>query len=431
MTVTTEGDPAGHRPRSTSRSSRAASASCRGPSAREGRRRHQPEPERGRDARPGRRERLRQVDRRPDDPAPAPADRGHDRRSTVRTSRSCRRKALIPFRRKAQIIFQDPYNALNPRHTVGTIISAPFTIQGVKPQGGVKNAVYELMERVGLNPEHYNRYPNEFSGGQRQRIGIARADRPAAEVHRLRRAGVRARRVDPGADPEPAARPPGRVRRRLPVRGPRPRGRPADLAPRRGHVPRQHHGERAAEGDLLRAAPPVHALAAVRGADPGPEAPAQAATGSCSQGDLPSPIDPPIGLRLPDALLPGPGEVRRSRCRRSSSCRPATTSRATSRSQVADLPKRIEVARPRRTWHETTTRRRQSQQRRGPASVTAAARRPSRASSASARRRGARQSVGSTNSQPGCHVMPCRARASRGRRRGAGARAPTGSRSGR
>jgi peptide/nickel transport system ATP-binding protein len=84
-------------------------------------------------------------------------------------------KSLIPFRRKAQIIFQDPYNALNPRHTVGTIISAPFIIQGVKPQGGVKNAVYELMERVGLNPEHYNRYPNEFSGGQRQRIGIARA----------------------------------------------------------------------------------------------------------------------------------------------------------------------------------------------------------------------------------------------------------------
>jgi peptide/nickel transport system ATP-binding protein len=82
---------------------------------------------------------------------------------------------LIPFRKKAQIIFQDPYNALNPRHTVGTIISAPFHVQKIKPQGGVKNAVYELMERVGLNPEHYNRYPNEFSGGQRQRIGIARA----------------------------------------------------------------------------------------------------------------------------------------------------------------------------------------------------------------------------------------------------------------
>jgi peptide/nickel transport system ATP-binding protein len=83
--------------------------------------------------------------------------------------------ALMPIRRKAQMIFQDPYNALNPRHTVGTIISAPFQIQGVVPPGGVKAAVRELMDRVGLNPEHYNRYPVEFSGGQRQRIGIARA----------------------------------------------------------------------------------------------------------------------------------------------------------------------------------------------------------------------------------------------------------------
>jgi peptide/nickel transport system ATP-binding protein len=73
------------------------------------------------------------------------------------------------------MIFQDPYNALNPRHTVGAIVSAPFRVQGVQPPGGVKNAVLELMERVGLNPEHYNRYPNEFSGGQRQRIGVARA----------------------------------------------------------------------------------------------------------------------------------------------------------------------------------------------------------------------------------------------------------------
>ncbi|MEP6808278.1 MAG: oligopeptide/dipeptide ABC transporter ATP-binding protein, partial [Chloroflexota bacterium] len=80
-----------------------------------------------------------------------------------------------PIRRKAQMIFQDPYSSLNPRHTVGGIISGPFRVQGVDPKGGVKAAVLELMERVGLNPEHYNRYPNEFSGGQRQRIGIARA----------------------------------------------------------------------------------------------------------------------------------------------------------------------------------------------------------------------------------------------------------------
>jgi len=74
-----------------------------------------------------------------------------------------------------QIIFQDPFSALNPRQTVGKIIAAPFEIQKVTPEGGVKKEVAALMQRVGLNPEHYNRYPHEFSGGQRQRIGIARA----------------------------------------------------------------------------------------------------------------------------------------------------------------------------------------------------------------------------------------------------------------
>jgi peptide/nickel transport system ATP-binding protein len=78
-------------------------------------------------------------------------------------------------RRDIQIIFQDPYSSLNPRHTVGTIVGAPYRIQGLKTEGGIKKEVQGLLERVGLNPEHYNRYPHEFSGGQRQRIGIARA----------------------------------------------------------------------------------------------------------------------------------------------------------------------------------------------------------------------------------------------------------------
>ena len=81
---------------------------------------------------------------------------------------------LRPFRRDMQMIFQDPFSSLNPRHTVGSIVGAPFRIQKVAPPGGVKKAVQELLETVGLNPEHYNRYPHEFSGGQRQRIGIAR-----------------------------------------------------------------------------------------------------------------------------------------------------------------------------------------------------------------------------------------------------------------
>ena len=82
---------------------------------------------------------------------------------------------MRPIRTQLQMIFQDPYASLNPRHTVGTIVSTPFKINKVMPEGGVKKRVQEILEIVGLNPEHYNRYPHEFSGGQRQRIGIARA----------------------------------------------------------------------------------------------------------------------------------------------------------------------------------------------------------------------------------------------------------------
>jgi peptide/nickel transport system ATP-binding protein/oligopeptide transport system ATP-binding protein len=81
---------------------------------------------------------------------------------------------MRPLRRDIQMIFQDPYSSLNPRHTVGAIVGAPFRLQGVQTEQGIKRTVQDLLELVGLNPEHYNRYPHEFSGGQRQRIGIAR-----------------------------------------------------------------------------------------------------------------------------------------------------------------------------------------------------------------------------------------------------------------
>jgi peptide/nickel transport system ATP-binding protein/oligopeptide transport system ATP-binding protein len=84
------------------------------------------------------------------------------------------RRELKPLRRDMQVIFQDPFSSLNPRKTVGAIIAAPFAIHGLEEKNR-KRAVQDLMEQVGLNPEHYNRYPHEFSGGQRQRIGIARA----------------------------------------------------------------------------------------------------------------------------------------------------------------------------------------------------------------------------------------------------------------
>ncbi|SDJ76428.1 peptide/nickel transport system ATP-binding protein/oligopeptide transport system ATP-binding protein [Nocardioides sp. YR527] len=84
-------------------------------------------------------------------------------------------RQLHPMRREIQMIFQDPSTSLNPRHTVGSIIGAPLRIHNMVPKNKVLSRVQELLEVVGLNPEHYNRYPHEFSGGQRQRIGIARA----------------------------------------------------------------------------------------------------------------------------------------------------------------------------------------------------------------------------------------------------------------
>ncbi|MFF8956671.1 ABC transporter ATP-binding protein [Streptomyces sp. NPDC014894] len=85
------------------------------------------------------------------------------------------RKQLAPIRSEIQMIFQDPFSSLNPRQTVGTIIKSPMEVNGINPAGGRENRVRELLETVGLNPEHYNRFPHEFSGGQRQRIGVARA----------------------------------------------------------------------------------------------------------------------------------------------------------------------------------------------------------------------------------------------------------------
>ncbi|MEU8580779.1 ABC transporter ATP-binding protein [Streptomyces abikoensis] len=85
------------------------------------------------------------------------------------------RRRLAPIRSEIQMIFQDPYSSLNPRQTVGKIIAGPMEINGIAPSGGREARVRELLEVVGLSPEHYNRFPHEFSGGQRQRIGVARA----------------------------------------------------------------------------------------------------------------------------------------------------------------------------------------------------------------------------------------------------------------
>jgi peptide/nickel transport system ATP-binding protein len=84
-------------------------------------------------------------------------------------------RRLRPLRREMQMVFQDPYASLNPRKRVGTIISDPMRIHKLGNAAERKARVEELLETVGLSPEHYNRFPHEFSGGQRQRIGVARA----------------------------------------------------------------------------------------------------------------------------------------------------------------------------------------------------------------------------------------------------------------
>jgi oligopeptide transport system ATP-binding protein len=85
------------------------------------------------------------------------------------------RRQMRPLRREMQMIFQDPQASLNPRKRVGQIVGDPLKLQGVASGSDLRRHVQELLDRVGLSPEHYNRFPHEFSGGQRQRIGIARA----------------------------------------------------------------------------------------------------------------------------------------------------------------------------------------------------------------------------------------------------------------
>ena len=172
---------------------------------------------------------------------------------------------MRPLRREIGMIFQDPYSSLNPRHTVGTIIGAPLRVQHVQTEQGVKRTVQELLEMVGLNPEHYNRYPHEFSGGQRQRIGVARtlalkpklivADEPVSALD----VSIQAQVINLLDDLQERAGAELRDHR------PRPRGGPAHRRPGRRHVPRQDRRDRQPRRYLRQPAASLHGSAAVRG----------------------------------------------------------------------------------------------------------------------------------------------------------------------
>ena len=220
---------------------------------------------------------------------------------------------MRPLRREMQMIFQDPYASLNPRKRVGQIVGDPLQLHGIASGDELQRAGPGAARAVGLSPEHYNRYPARVL----RRPAPADRDRPgaraAAEADHRRRAGLRPRRLDPGADHQPARGPPGRVRAHLRLRRPRPRRRPPRLRPDRGHVPGQDRRDRPGRRGLraTRSTPTrVSLLSAVPIPDPRANARARA---DRPRGRRPEPGEP---ARRPAASTPAararPRSARRS-----------------------------------------------------------------------------------------------------------------------
>ena len=197
------------------------------------------------------------------------------------------KNALRRLRRHMQIIFQDPYASLNPRMTVGEILAEPMAVHGLHTEAERESRVRELLDVVGLLPEHARRYPAPVlrrpAPADRHRPRACRQSRP----DRLRRAGLRPRRLDPGADRQPAAEPAAPLRPLLPVHRPRPRRGEAHQRPRGGDVSRQAGRDRLQARPLRAAAAPLYPGAA--GGDPAARSPACARSACCCRATCPAP----------------------------------------------------------------------------------------------------------------------------------------------
>ena len=200
------------------------------------------------------------------------------------------------------MIFQDPYASLNPRHTVGRMVGEPLRVHGLAAARRLGQRVRELLELVGLPRRRRDALSARVLGRP------APAHRPRARaraqprLHRLRRAGLGARRVDPGADRQPARGAAARLRPDLPLHRARPRGRPAHLRPDRRHVPRRdRRARRPPTSSTTTRSTRTRSRCSRRSRSPIPRSSATR-TPILLQGDLPSPANPPARVPLPHAL---------------------------------------------------------------------------------------------------------------------------------
>ena len=207
---------------------------------------------------------------------------------------------MRPIRRRMQMVYQDPFGSLNPRMKVSEIVGEPLEVHGMASDRADLRRPRRraCSDMVGLLPDMADRYPHEFSGGQRQRIGIARALALEPGADHLRRAGVGARRVDPGAGREPVPGSAGAAGPHLHLHRPRPRRGAPHQPPHRRDVSRPHRRDRAARRALRQArCIPTRRRCWPRSRSPIPRS-RRAAPQQIITGEVPSAMRPPPGCRF-------------------------------------------------------------------------------------------------------------------------------------